>query len=156
MILAIDPGPTQSALIGYDPALRRIDIKAISTNDEVITWITNDARLKNKRCAIEMVACYGMPVGAEVFQTCLWIGRFSQAWITSHAGSAPALIYRKDIKMHFCQSMKAKDSNIRQALIDRFGDPGTKQQPGRLYGIKKDIWAALACAVYYADHSGKE
>ena len=40
--------------------------------------------------------------------------------------------------------MKAKDSNIRQALIDRFGPVGTKKNPGWFYGVSKDVWAAIA------------
>ena len=35
----------------------------------------------------------------------------------------------KEEKMNLCGSMKAKDSNIRQALIDRFGEVGTKKNP---------------------------
>ena len=38
-------------------------------------------------------------------------------------------IYRKEEKMNICHTMRAKDSNIRQALIDRFGEVGTKKNP---------------------------
>jgi len=79
------------------------------------------------RLVIEMIASYGMPVGKEVFETCVWIGRFVEAgtyyFITTE------YVYRKDEKMNICHSMKAKDSNIRQALIDRFGVVGTKKNP---------------------------
>lgn len=68
-----------------------------------------------------------MPVGESVFQTCVWIGRFTQ--LADELGKGFAYIYRKDEKMNICHSMKAKDSNIRQALIDRFGDVGTKKNP---------------------------
>ena len=73
---------------------------------------------------IEMIASYGMPVGKEVFETCVWIGKFAEA-----SGMKENYIYRKEEKINLCQSMKAKDSNIRQALIDRFGVVGTKKNP---------------------------
>lgn len=71
-----------------------------------------------------MIASYGMPVGKEVFDTCVWIGKFAEA-----SKLKEEYIYRKDEKMNICHSMKAKDSNIRQALIDRFGVVGTKKAP---------------------------
>ena len=74
-----------------------------------------------REIVIEMIASYGMPVGKEVFETCVWIGKFAQA-----SGIKEEYIYRKEEKMNLCHSMKAKDSNIRQALIDRFGPVGTK------------------------------
>lgn len=76
---------------------------------------------------IEMIASYGMPVGESVFQTCVWIGRFVQ--IADFYQIPVRYVYRKDEKMNICHSMKAKDSNIRQALIDRFGPVGTKKNP---------------------------
>jgi len=58
-----------------------------------------------------------------------------------------------DVKMHLCNSSRAKDSNIRQALIDRFEpDLPPKCRPkGILKGISKDCWQALALAVYWWD-----
>lgn len=66
-----------------------------------------------------------MPVGETVFETCVWIGRFIEIMQRINYTK----IYRKDEKMNICHSMKAKDSNIRQALIDRFGEVGTKRNP---------------------------
>jgi len=54
----------------------------------------------------------------------VWIGKFTEA-----SGMKENYIYRKDEKMNICHSMRAKDSNIRQALIDRFGIVGTKKNP---------------------------
>ncbi len=79
------------------------------------------------KVVIEMVASYGMPVGKEVFETCVAIGQFKQKAIEYDI--PVEFIYRKDEKMNICHSMKAKDSNIRQALIDRFGVVGTKKNP---------------------------
>lgn len=94
-----------------------------------------------------MIASYGMPVGKEVFETCVWIGKFAQA-----SNLKEKYIYRKDEKMNLCHSMKAKDSNIRQALIDRFGPVGTKKNPGWFYGFKADIWSAYAVGITYLDN----
>jgi len=51
-----------------------------------------------------------------------------------------------------CGSVRAKDSNIRQALIDRVGPQGKKHSPGPTYGLAKHDWAALAIAIYVSDH----
>ena len=57
--------------------------------------------------------------------------------------------------MHLCRQNTARDPNIRQALLDRWG--GKKRAVGRkgegkpLYGISKDVWSALAVAVTYAE-----
>ena len=102
-----------------------------------------------------MIASYGMPVGKEVFETCVWIGRFQQA-----APIGMRLEYRKDVKLHHCYSVKATDSNITQALIDRFAcgvrnrGKGTKDDPGWFYGFRADIWQAYALAVYDTDNRG--
>lgn len=95
---------------------------------------------------IEQMACYGMAVGKEVFDTVFWSGRFAQAY-----GGCHLLKPRGEVKMHLCHSMRAKDANIRQALIDRFGPVGTKNNPGVLYGIKSHLWSALALAVTVHD-----
>ncbi len=74
-----------------------------------------------------MIASYGMAVGQTVFETCKWIGRFEELAFSKQI--ITKFIYRKDEKVNLCHSMKAKDSNIRQALIDRFGEVGTKKKP---------------------------
>ncbi len=94
-----------------------------------------------------MIASYGLAVGKEVFETCVWIGRFIECFKCPFTW----YIYRKEEKMNLCGSMKAKDSNIRQALIDRFGVVGTKREKGWFYGFKKDIWSAYAVGVTFLD-----
>lgn len=102
-----------------------------------------------------MIASYGMSVGQSVFETCIWIGRFKE--MAEQYNMNVTYIYRKDEKMNLCHSMKAKDSNIVQALIDRFAPntpnkgKGSKKEPGWFYGFKKDIWQAYAVGVTYYD-----
>ena len=99
---------------------------------------------------IEMVASYGMAVGETVFETVFWIGQFYAA-----AGQYRTRyrIKRMEVKMNLCHNSRAKDANIRQALIDRFGIVGTKKAPGWFYGFKADMWAAYAVGVTYRDVS---
>ena len=150
-IFAIDPGTTQSAYVIWGHASEIIEDMGIVENDRLLQDIDSGFFTKCDAMAIEMVACYGMPVGVSIFETVVWTGRFIQEWSRAHDR-----VYRRDIKLHFCGSARAKDSNIAQALRDRFGDPGTKKAPGKLYGVKKDIWAALSVAVYYADNIENE
>lgn len=142
MIIAIDPGPEKSAVLQWDGAT--VTNPRILPNEELRNWVAYTAPLDNP-IAIEMIACYGMPVGAETFNTVLFIGRLQELWSSKMADFH--LIYRRDVKMHLCGTMKAKDPNIRQALIDRFGVVGTKKNPGKLYGVSSHLWSALAIAV---------
>ena len=147
-VIAIDPGSEQSALVVWDGI--RISRAVIDSNINIISYLRSNTEADS--FAIEMIASYGMPVGKTVFETCVWIGRFIQAW-----GKPYKQVYRIKVKNHLCHSSKAKDSHIRQALIDRFGAPGTKKEPGALYGLKKDLWAAFAVGVCYYDlHFGQQ
>ena len=60
-------------------------------------------------------------------------------------------IKRLEVKLWLCHDSKAKDANIRQALIDRFGPVGTKNNPAPMFGMAGDMWAALAVAVTWWD-----
>ncbi len=142
MIMAIDPGPTKSAFVEWDGSIQAMDILP---NDQLLERIGADTSV-----VIEGVESFGMAVGRDVFETVFWSGRFAQA-----AGAFDR-VFRKQVKLHLCQSMRAKDPNIRQALIDRFGPGkelaiGKKATPGPLYGVKSHIWSALAVAVTHWD-----
>jgi len=103
----------------------------------------------NATVACEHLQCFGMAVGKEVFETAYWIGEYRAVCRANKIGFIP--VYRSEVKMHFCQSMRAKDSNISQALRDRFGEKGTKKNPGLTYGLKADLWSAFAIAVMTFD-----
>jgi hypothetical protein len=168
-LLAIDPGNTESGWVVIDPTTSRPLAFAKSPNAELLEMLrgryfpvraaqagASETAFDVDRVVIEMVASYGMPVGAEVFETCVWIGRYQQALVDEWSLDA-ALVYRQPVKLHHCHSTKATDANIRQALVDRFakGLPnfgkGTKKAPGWFFGFGKDVWQAYALAVYAAD-----
>ena len=143
MIIAIDPGNIESAYCMMDIDLKPVEFGKVK-NDDLLTML--EMSTYEHKTVIEMIASYGMPVGKEVFETCVWIGRFHQA-----SFHPPAYVYRKDVKMHICGNTRAKDANIRQALIDRFGPVGTKKEKGHFYGFKSDIWAAYAVGITYLE-----
>lgn len=152
-LTAIDPGNEESAFAYIDRETRMPIRVGKVPNDELADHLRQLGA--GDRVAIEMIASYGMPVGAEVFETCVWIGRFEQ--IARDRLLNVQRIKRLPVKMHLCHDSKAKDSNVIQALVDRFayGRPnrgkGTKGEPGWFYGFKDDIWQAYALAVYDAD-----
>ena len=156
-IAGIDPGPKLTGLViaewvGSCRDVEKILYKGKVPNVDVIPIC------QGCDCAVvEMVACYGMPVGKEVFETVKWIGRFEcmldrelKIWHTE--------LYRMQVKMQMCRSPKANDGTIRQALIDRYGGKekaiGLKKTPGILYGLSGDCWSALALIQTYIETRG--
>ena len=159
LILAIDPGHTETGWVLIDGETCQPLEFGKTPNAEVLDLFRRgDLLLADPLpiVVIEMVASYGMSVGADVFETCVWVGRFQQHALTG-LGTLPALVKRLPVKLHHCHDSRAKDSNIAQALVDRFapGQPnhgkGTKANPGWFYGFRADIWQAYALAVYAAD-----
>lgn len=59
--------------------------------------IYNQNAYKIDKLVIEMIASYGMPVGKEVFETCVWIGRFVE--LAKIQNIDVEYIYRKDKKI---------------------------------------------------------
>ena len=150
-ILAIDPGNNTSGyavMDGYKP------VRFGCADNDYLLELLEAGSFEVDAVIIEMVASYGMSVGKEVFETCVWIGRF---WQAAKEHSKVDRLYRIEEKEMICHDSRAKDSNIRQALIDRFAQhdfkngKGTKKKPDFFYGFSKDMWAAFAVGVTWLD-----
>lgn len=151
-IVGIDPGNKETAYCIVNENMMPIWFGKYE-NDEMwlrlkqdLQWMTPTDEVE---FAIENIASYGMPVGAETFDTCRWIGHLEERL----KYYPQTRIFRKDEKLCICNSPRANDATIRQALVDRFapGEPnygkGTKKKPGFFYGFRADIWQAFAVAV---------
>ncbi|MES2210928.1 MAG: hypothetical protein V4515_12220 [Chloroflexota bacterium] len=156
-ILAIDPGSERSAWLLWDDAVVAF---GIALNDDVLRDLrssrpvlfgASEGRIAARSVVvIEQIESYGMAVGREVFATVHWSGRFTEAAHPTPVVQLP----RRTVKLAICGDSRARDANIRQALLDRFGGSaavGRKATPGPLYGITRDVWSALAIAITYAD-----
>ena len=142
-VLAIDPGTECSAFVLWDG--EAILQHGTKPNGEMSLWL-RIGFMPQPVIVTERIESYGMPVGREVFETVFWTGRFDEAC----AGMLHQLP-RRTVKLHLCGDSRAKDANIRAALIDRFGGRQSIRKGGPLYGIHKDEWSALAIAVTWWD-----
>lgn len=151
LILAIDPGPEKSAFVLWDgdrvimademenaALLQRFDLAGFAAGPPLML--------------IEKVESFGMAVGAEVFETVFWSGRFAQMWAAR--GGKVERRGRMKVKMHHCHSSRAKDSNIRAAILDKY-PAGTKREPGPAFGITSHKMAAFALATAWTETGGQ-
>jgi hypothetical protein len=151
MLLAIDPGPKTCGVVSLSglerpPVLvwhrKAWPVKTLLNRIYSPGGITN--------VAIEAVTSYGMPVGADVFETCYVIGRIIEACERRFIDYK--LIPRKEVCLHLCHSARAQDANVRRAILDLYPatgggatpQKGTKKQPGPLHGVSSHAWSALA------------
>jgi len=149
-VIAIDPGNEYSALVVWNG--ESIDLMRYAPNQDIIdllySW-RHGPRIVP--LVIEQIASYGMAVGETTFETVFWSGRFAEAYGMDRVGR----MKRLEVKIHLCHDSRAKDGNIRQAILDRFGGKekaiGKKATPGPLYGVSGDLWAALAVALTWHD-----
>lgn len=148
-IIAIDPGNFRSAfavMAAGDCAPVRAGLRE---NAMMRQTLAGEIERGEIACVvIERVASYGMAVGRDVFETCEWIGRFTE--LAEGLGAPVDYIYRLEEKEWLCHNTRARDSNVRAALIARFArhdlknGKGTKANPDVFYGFSADMWAAAA------------
>ena len=156
IVMAIDPGPTKSAFFLHWPGER--DRFGISRNQVVRDNLQLMAHVD--LLLIEKIGNMGMPVGEDVYETVYQSGRIAQ--VAETAGISVERRKRGFVKSMLCHNSRAKDSNIVCAIVDRY-DPlreygrwgkGSKKKQGPLYGLKKDVWQALALLLAWADENG--
>ena len=181
--VAVDPGSTHSGWVMFKlgPAgqagLRLLSFGK-TPNRKFRSDLAAIPKAQRGMLVTEMLRARGMPTANEELETCVQIGRILQTW----GGSNWSYVFRLDVKIGLCGDAKAKDSNIRAALIDLFGGekqaiggrkcpeckgkkwigrdhapcescqatPGWLHPPGPLYGMTRDMWAALAIAVHWS------
>jgi len=161
-IIAIDPGPKTSGVVtlytyasGDLPAV--VDAYKDFDSEKLISHLYYRAY---DHLVIEGIQSFGMAVGADVFETAELIGRIRQVF----GYEKTTKIYRKDVKMHLCGSMRAKDANISQAIRDMYPATGggknpvvgTKANPGPLYGVTSHAWSALAVGLTWVMTQNEE
>ena len=151
-VLCIDPGTRNSGVVIFD-GINVLYSNPKYSNTDLVADI-NGFNGDQVEMAIEGVACYGMPVGKDVFETVEWIGRFRQEW----GFDSTHKIYRKDVKMFLCGSIRdVNDSVIRRRILDIFPATGggktpqigIKKNKGPLYGVSSHAIQALAIGLTY-------
>jgi hypothetical protein len=139
-IVGIDAGPKDCCLVELGPT------GVVKVETQVVAEIVLQS-IVDEDCLwyVEDFVPYGQRLGHESIATIKAIG------VLQHFGVAA--IDRPTIKLHLCGVKNAKDADIRDALIHRFGPGrdaavGTKKNRGPLYGVSgSHAWAALAVAV---------
>lgn len=156
-LLAIDPGCDLSAWVVWDG--ERIHDCAKEENENVLAL----ARGFVGPVYVEGMSYMRAEAGASMLGTAFWAGRFYQA------SADPQEVKRTEVKLHHTGRRTANDSDVRAALIDRFGRPYTtevytptgkrgqplkprsRRAPGLTAPLSNDTWQAFALAVYATD-----
>lgn len=147
-IVCVDPGPVESAWCAMLAAPTQVVELHKVSNHELVALLRGGCR-SDHPLIIEDIESFGMPVGREVFRTAQWAGRFVEAH--EAAGGDHRLMPRSTVKLALCASRRAKDPHIRQAVIDRLGEPPTKARPNARLPHRPagDEWSALAIGLAY-------
>ena len=160
-ILGIDPGPVKSGYIflslSNENIFNRIDKNHVENNKMKRIIISKCIKFNNIEIVVETIVSYGTVMSQATIGTSIWAGRFLQ--MVEDVNKKVSFLSRPDVKMNLCKDSRAKKANMKQAIKDRFGEYGTKKNPGRLYSLKTNlekgvlehIWASFQLAISYID-----
>lgn len=156
-VMAIDPGNEYSAWCVYFPDTHSIGSFGKAKNNVVREVLKNSTQWEHDY-AIEIPRLIGQQVWQQCIDTAVEAGRFRQIIQAYDC----ATVYRHDVKMHLLGRSNGNDSQIRQAIMSLFPATGggknpvvgIKSNPGPLFGVSKDVWAALGVAL--AHHHNRQ
>ncbi len=149
-VIGLDPGSEHSCFVLWDS--KKILDKGIYPNEELLDIFIDDycdvaSVAEDIVLAIESMVHITMG-GKSIVDTLLWAGRFYQAW-QGEKEFVPVHVVRKALGAQ-------NDPGIRAVLIQRFGEPGTKESPNSItYGLQGrgyHFWRAFSVAVAHMDH----
>lgn len=144
-VLAIDPGTNTSGVVTYRKDGTISGACPDMLNADVLEFVQSLAH--EFVIAVEtMENTYGRSIDMQTILTLEFIGEIKER-CRAHNGFM-VRCPRSKVTHAICRSYKAKDKDVRAELISRFGEPGTKKNPGVTYGISSHAWSALAVAIY--------
>ncbi len=141
-VIGLDPGSEHSCFVLWDG--KKILDKGILPNERLLQKLGYAWR--DSILTIESMVHVTMG-GKSIVDTLLWAGRFYQVW-QGEKEFVPVHVVRKALGAQ-------NDPGIRAVLIQRFGEPGTKESPGFTYGLQGrgyHFWRAFSVAVAHMDH----
>jgi len=150
IVFGIDPGSRESGIVMLESKNDSdwiIKAKSMQPNTTAKLIVQDGIQAKGdlKYVAIEKIVSYNKKVGADVFDTVKWVGRFMECWENEPNCTQVKEIPRREAVGHLCEFGKSgSDKYVREALIKRFG----KEMLG---GFTSHTWSALAIAVTFID-----
>ena len=137
VIFAIDPGTDQSGYVRYDGKVLQ---SGVMDNYDLLQIVKDD---NSDVLAVELIVAQGAPVGQSTFGTCIWSGRFCQAW-----GSPDEVMWipRREVKRALGLPGSSNDAKVNAKLQQVIGPKGTKSAKGPTFGVSSHAWAALGVA----------
>lgn len=136
-ILGIDPGPRSSGVVAWEEGAV-VWAQQAMPNEEVREEIKKGWDLV---CLERIRAAYAH-IGVSTVDTIWESARFYQLaieWGISVWCASP-----DQVRQTVAGTTRARDSGVRQALLDLIGPQGVKRDPGPTYGVSKHAWRALA------------
>jgi len=159
---------TWKRIVGLDPGTHTSSVVEIVRREGVVDgnpWIPDESRTFHNARMGEWLAQRSFtdqsvllamehmaprprkPSGWDTFKTIWWTGWFAAKWYNQYTTLA-----RQHVCGQLTHDTRATKGKVNNAIIARYGKPGTTADPGWLFGIHDHEWDALAIALVIADY----